>query len=46
MPVVTPDLPEIFEEAFDRAGLQMRTAYDIKTARRSLPRQESFSWWI
>jgi|TARA_B100000900_G_scaffold415162_1_gene444049 hypothetical protein len=36
MPVVTPDLPEIFEEAFDRAGLQMRTAYDIKTARRSL----------
>ena len=36
MPVVTPDLPEIFEEAFERAGLQMQTGYDLKTARRSL----------
>ena len=36
MAVVTPDLPEIFEEAFERAGLQMRTGYDLKTARRSL----------
>ena len=35
MPVVTPDLPEIFEEAFERAGLQMQTGYDLKTARRS-----------
>jgi len=36
MSVVTPDLPEIFEEAFERAGLEMRTGYDLKTARRSL----------
>ena len=27
MSVVTPDLPEIFEEAFERAGLQMTTGY-------------------
>ena len=36
MAVVTPDLPEIFEEAFERAGLQMQTGYDLRTARRSL----------
>jgi len=36
MAVVTPDLPEIFEEAFERAGLEMRSGYDLKTARRSL----------
>lgn len=36
MAVVTPDLPELFEEAFERAGLEMRTGYDLKTARRSL----------
>ena len=36
MAVVTPDLPDIFEEAFERAGLEMRSAYDLKTARRSL----------
>jgi len=36
MAVVTPDLPELFEEAFERAGLQMQTGYDLKTARRSL----------
>jgi hypothetical protein len=36
MAVVTPDLPELFEEAYERAGLQMRTGYDLKTARRSL----------
>lgn len=35
MAVVTPDLPEIFEEAFERAGLEMRSGYDLKTARRS-----------
>ena len=36
MPVVVPDLPELFEEAFERAGLEMRSGYDLKTARRSL----------
>lgn len=36
MAVVTPDLPEIFEEAYERAGLTMRSGYDLKTARRSL----------
>jgi hypothetical protein len=36
MAVVTPDLPELFEEAFERAGLEMRTGYDLKTVRRSL----------
>jgi hypothetical protein len=36
MAVVTPDLPELFEEAFERAGVQMQTGYDLKTARRSL----------
>ena len=36
MAVVTPDLPELFEEAFERAGLPMTTGYDLKTARRSL----------
>jgi len=36
MAVVTPDLPEIFEEAYERAGIEMRSGYDLKTARRSL----------
>ena len=36
MAVVTPALPEIFEEAFERAGTELRTGYDLKTARRSL----------
>ena len=36
MSVVTPDLPELFDEAFERAGLQMTTGYDLKTVRRSL----------
>lgn len=36
MAVITPDIPEIFEEAFERAGLTMRTGYDLKTIRRSL----------
>ena len=36
MAVVTPDMPEIFEEAYERAGLEMRSGYDLKTARRSL----------
>ena len=29
-------IEEIIEEAFERCGLQVRTGYDIKTARRSL----------
>lgn len=36
MATVVPDLPELFEEAFERAGLEMRSGYDLKTARRSL----------
>lgn len=36
MAVVVPDLPELFEEAFERAGLEMRSGYDLRTARRSL----------
>lgn len=36
MTTVVPDLPELFEEAFERAGLEMRSGYDLKTARRSL----------
>lgn len=30
------DIGEICEEAFERAGLELRTGYDLKTARRSL----------
>lgn len=30
------DLAEIFEEAYEQAGIELRTGYDIKTARRSL----------
>ncbi len=36
MPVVVPDLSELFEEAYERAGLEMRSGYDLKTIRRSL----------
>ena len=36
MAVVVPDLPELFEEAYERAGLELRSGYDLKTARRSL----------
>lgn len=36
MAVIVPDMPELFEEAFERAGLEMRAGYDLKTARRSL----------
>lgn len=32
----TLDLAEIVEEAFERVGSEMRTGYDLKTARRSL----------
>lgn len=31
-----PSIAEIMEEAFERCGLELRTGYDIKTARRSL----------
>lgn len=31
-----PDISEIVEEAYERAGLEMKTGYDIRTARRSL----------
>lgn len=33
---IVPDMPELFEEAFERAGLELRSGYDLKTARRSL----------
>ena len=36
MAVVTPDLAEIFEDAYERAGLELRSGYDLKTIRRSL----------
>lgn len=36
MAVVVPEIDEIIEEAYERAGLEMRTGYDVKTARRSL----------
>ena len=35
MAVVTPDLPEIFQESYERAGLDMKTGYDLKAIRRS-----------
>ena len=31
-----PDISELVEEAYERAGLEMRTGYDLRTARRSL----------
>lgn len=31
-----PDVGEIVEEAYERAGLELRSGYDLKTARRSL----------
>lgn len=31
-----PDLGDIIEEAFERAGLELRSGYDLRTARRSL----------
>ena len=31
MATVVPDLPELFEEAFERAGLQMQSGYDLRT---------------
>ena len=32
----TLEFPELVEEAFERAGSELRTGYDLKTARRSL----------
>lgn len=34
--VFNPDLSEIVEEAFERCGQELRTGYDMRTARRSL----------
>lgn len=34
--VFNPDLTQIVEEAYERAGSEMRTGYDLRTARRSL----------
>jgi len=31
-----PDLNELVEEAFERCGAELRTGYDLRTARRSL----------
>jgi len=35
MAVVTPTIKDIFEESFERIGKEMRSGYDIRTARRS-----------
>ena len=35
MAVVVPDISEIMEDAYERAGLEMRSGYDLRTARRS-----------
>lgn len=35
MAVVVPDISDLMEEAFERAGLEMRSGYDLQTARRS-----------
>ncbi len=31
-----PDIGEIVEEAYEQAGLELRSGYDLRTARRSL----------
>ena len=31
-----PDVAEYIEEAFERCGIELRTGYDARTARRSL----------
>lgn len=36
MATVVPDMAELFEEAFERAGSEMKSGYDLRTARRSL----------
>ena len=34
--VFNPDFSELVEEAYERAGLELRTGYDLRTARRSM----------
>jgi len=34
--IFNPDVTELVEEAYERAGLEMRSGYDLRTARRSL----------
>jgi hypothetical protein len=34
--IFNPNLNEVFEEAFERCGLELRTGYDFRTIRRSL----------
>jgi len=36
MPTITPDLADLFEEAYEQAGLEMKSGYDLATVRRSL----------
>ena len=36
-----PDLSEIIEEAYERCGLEVRTGYQARTARRSLKDRKS-----
>jgi len=36
MASVVPDIAELFEEAYERAGVEMQSGYDLRTARRSL----------
>lgn len=36
MATVVPNMAELFEEAYERAGVEMRSGYDLKTIRRSL----------
>ena len=31
-----PDIGDIIEEAYERAGLDLRSGYDLRSARRSL----------
>jgi len=35
MAVVVPDIPDLFEEAYARAGVELRTGNDLREARRS-----------
>ena len=34
--ISNPEIVEIVEEAYERCGLELRSGYDLKTARRSL----------
>ncbi len=35
MATVVPDIPDLFEEAYERAGLVLRTGNDLRNIRRS-----------